>query len=149
MAQLRYLIDTKKHNDFLKAKHFDYVLIDAPCSGFGTIRRNPDKKYSLSIDIIKEFQKQQKEILKYYSQFLKNGGHLIYATCSILQLENEDILEDFLSKNPDFKPNPFKSSFDKYKLQIPIKEDTYHLTIFPEDFETDGFFIASLVRRSD
>ena len=77
----------------------DRLLLDVPCSGMGVIRRNPDAKWKLSLDFINQVKKTQQEILSNYSQMLKPGGIMVYATCSILPSENQDQVEQFLSKN--------------------------------------------------
>ena len=81
----------------------DRVLIDAPCSGIGVLKRNPDAKWKLQPEFIEEIKKTQAEILSKYSQMVKIGGKLVYATCSILPSENEKQVESFLKSNEDFK----------------------------------------------
>ena len=81
----------------------DRVLIDAPCSGLGVLKRNPDAKWKLQPEFIEEIKKTQAEILSKYSQMLKIGGKLVYATCSILPSENEKQVENFLKSNEGFK----------------------------------------------
>jgi len=81
----------------------DRVLIDAPCSGLGVLRRNPDAKWKLQPEFIEKIKKTQTEILANYSKIVKVGGKLVYATCSILPSENEKQVENFLKSNKDFK----------------------------------------------
>jgi len=81
----------------------DRVLIDAPCSGLGVLKRNPDAKWKLQPEFIDEIKKTQAEILANYSKIVKKGGKLVYATCSILPSENEKQVESFLKSNKDFK----------------------------------------------
>lgn len=103
---------------------FDRVLIDAPCSGSGVIRRNPDTKWKMtSLELQKIIQLQQ-EILTDYSRFLKPGGTLVYATCSLFRSENEDQVKWFLNHNPDFelcgkplKTSPLNKSLDGFYAQ--------------------------------
>ena len=80
----------------------DRVLIDAPCSGIGVLKRNPDSKWKLQPEFIERIKKTQTEILDKYSQMLKVGGQLVYATCSILPSENEEQVQKFLAKHPEF-----------------------------------------------
>ena len=80
----------------------DCVFIDAPCSGMGVFRRNPDSKWRLTPDDIKELAAKQKEIISEYSRLVKPGGRLVYATCTISKEENEDNVRDFLNGNKDF-----------------------------------------------
>jgi 16S rRNA (cytosine967-C5)-methyltransferase len=120
---------------------FDMVLVDAPCTGTGTIRHNPEIRYRVSADDISTKQSKQRAILESASKAIRAGGSLIYATCSLEQEENEDVAEDFVARNPEFvvvKPN------------VPLKflvQDRFART-FPSDFEGDGFFIASFERKS-
>jgi len=81
----------------------DRVLIDAPCSGIGVIRRNPDSKWKLQPEFIDNIRAVQKDILQRYSKMVKDGGKLVYATCSVLPSENQDQVAEFLKNNDDFK----------------------------------------------
>lgn len=129
----------------LVRKRFDYILIDAPCSGMGTVRRLPMQKHRLSDKLLKRISKNQYQILEYYSQFLTEGGTLVYATCSFLPDENEKVVERFLENHPEFSPVPLSESFSKYDINIPdMNEEDYHLTLTPLNHESDGFFMAKL-----
>ena len=75
----------------------DRVLIDAPCSGLGVLKRNPDDKWKLSPEFFERIKKTQKEIMQQYSKMVKPGGKLVYATCSILPSENQDQVHEFLA----------------------------------------------------
>lgn len=81
----------------------DRLLLDVPCTGLGTLRRNPDSKWKMKESFVKEVREKQKNILQSYSQMLKTGGKMVYATCSILPSENEKQVELFLHNNPNFK----------------------------------------------
>lgn len=102
----------------------DRVLIDAPCSGIGVIKRNPDSKWKLKPEFIENIIKTQAEILEVYSKLVKSNGKLVYATCSILPSENENQVQAFLKKNPDFqlmkekKVSPAKSGFDGFYMAL-------------------------------
>lgn len=102
----------------------DRVLIDAPCSGLGVLKRNPDAKWKLQPEFIEEIKKVQAEILENYSKMLKTGGKLVYATCSILPSENELQVEKFLKNNTDFilvkehKVSPAKTGFDGFYMAL-------------------------------
>ncbi len=109
---------------------FDRVLIDAPCSGLGVLRRNPDAKWKLKPEFLDEIRNTQQEILQKYSKMLKIGGKMVYATCSILPSENEKQVSDFL------KSEAGKS----FKL---IKEDK----IYAYDSGFDGFYMALLIKE--
>ena len=102
----------------------DRVLIDAPCSGLGVLKRNPDSKWKMQPEFIDRIRETQAEILDNYSSFVKNGGKLVYATCSILPSENEKQIELFLANHPEFKliedkkVSPVKSGFDGFYMAL-------------------------------
>jgi len=118
---------------------FDRVLVDAPCSGLGTLRRNPDLKWRQTPEDIAELNVKQTNILARAAKLTKNGGRLIYATCSLLSDENEQISEQFLAAHPDFK----LLNAAEILAQQQIKLDTGHyLKLLPHLHNTDGFFAA-------
>ncbi len=100
-------IETREISDnkVIKRLHekADRLLIDAPCSGLGVLKRNPDSKWKIDEDFINRIKNEQQQILQDYSKILKKGGKMIYATCSILPSENNLQVETFLKNNPDFK----------------------------------------------
>ena len=102
----------------------DRVLIDAPCSGLGVIKRNPDSKWKLQADFIDRIKGTQAELLDKYSQMLKVGGQMVYATCSILPSENEEQVQNFLNNHPEFvfiseeKVSPAASGFDGFYMAL-------------------------------
>ena len=102
----------------------DRVLIDAPCSGIGVLKRNPDSKWKLQPEFIDNIIKTQAEILDNYSQLVKVGGKLVYATCSILPSENENQVKLFLENHPEFvlikdnKVSAYKSGFDGFYMAL-------------------------------
>lgn len=150
-ADARTIRTLKVSRDFnnpeLEKIRFDFVLIDAPCSGFGTLRRNPDKKTRISMNDIEAFSRKQKEILAYYADRTKPGGMCLYATCSTLPKENEDVVDFFLKSNPDFEPVSPEKNLSKYGVQIELEAGEKFLTLYPEKYGTDGFFIALLKRK--
>ena len=91
-------------NKVIKRLHekADRLLIDAPCSGLGVLKRNPDSKWKIDQEFIERIKSEQQQILQDYSKILKKGGQMIYATCSILPSENNEQVKTFLSNNPDF-----------------------------------------------
>lgn len=103
-------------------KTADRVLIDAPCSGLGVLRRNPDAKWKLSLEFIETIKKEQEKILNDYSKLLKVGGAMVYATCSILESENQQQVQKFLANHSDFKLIrekkllPSQSGFDGFYM---------------------------------
>lgn len=80
-------------------KKFDYIILDVPCTGTGTIKRNPDIKYKITKDLIKYQVELQKSLLKQSLNFIKDNGHIIYITCSLLEEENNLQINNFLKKN--------------------------------------------------
>jgi 16S rRNA (cytosine967-C5)-methyltransferase len=128
---------------------FDRVLIDAPCSGTGTWRRNPDARWTLTQQDIDELRVKQAEILASAAQLVKPGGRLIYATCSLLPEENERQIEDFIAANGDFTLVPLAQAWQEAIGGDPpsaIAGETLHLT--PAQHNTDGFFAAVLERKA-
>lgn len=99
--ETRVISDTK----VIKRLHdkADRLLIDAPCSGLGVLKRNPDSKWKIDAEFIERIKKEQQQILQDYSKMVKKGGKMVYATCSILPSENNLQVEEFLKSNPDFK----------------------------------------------
>ena len=125
---------------------FDRVLVDAPCSGFGTLRRNPDLKWRFEAADIAELNTKQTAILARAAKLTKAGGRLIYATCSLLQDENENITEAFLSANSEFSLVPA----NEVLAQQQIKVDTgKYLKLLPHLHGTDGFFAAVFERKAE
>jgi len=135
------------HENDLKVKRLagkiDRVLVDAPCSGLGTLRRNPDLKFRQSPDSIAEFSRKQAAILASASRLLKKGGRLVYATCSILPEENQHIVQNFLATHPDFVLLPANKILQQQKIPL---ECTDHLELRPHLHNTDAFFAAIIER---
>jgi len=127
---------------------FNAVLVDAPCSGTGVLRRQPMQKWKISPESIRKQSAKQLEILEFYSKTVKKGGRLVYSTCSLLPEENDEVVENFLKRNPEFHPSPFYHIFASKEINIPtMNEDTYKLSITPDMFGSDGFFISKFIRE--
>ena len=118
---------------------FDRVLVDAPCTGLGTLRRNPDLKWRQTEQALAELNVKQTNILARAAKLVKTGGRLIYGTCSLLRDENEAIAEAFLSAHSDFKLVPANEILAQQ--QIPLDTGEY-LKLLPHLHGTDGFFAA-------
>jgi 16S rRNA (cytosine967-C5)-methyltransferase len=140
----------------------DRVLVDAPCSGLGTLRRNPDLKWRQKPQAVQELTEKQQAILQSASRMVKSGGRLVYATCSVLPEENEQIAQAFSAANPDFVPLNVAQELDRLKVPnaaslcspAPVGEpqsDTpaegAFLRLWPHRHATDGFFAAAWVKK--
>jgi len=121
----------------------DRVLVDAPCSGTGTLRRNPDIKWrTLDLDAL---TKQQHAILTAASTLLKPGGRALYVTCSLLREENEAVVERFLGEHPEFHIVPASTILER--RHIALENPTDALRLLPHRHGTDGFYAMVLERR--
>ena len=123
----------------------DRVLVDAPCSGLGTLRRNPDVKWRQKPDAVAEMQEKQASILDGASRLVKGGGRLVYATCSLLNEENDFIVEQFLESHPDFELVPMNKVLAEQKIDLEMDK---YLKLLPHKHQTDGFFAAVLERKA-
>jgi len=118
---------------------FDRVLVDAPCSGLGTLRRNPDLKWRQTPQDVAELNVKQTNILARAAKLTKVGGRLIYATCSLLSDENEQIAEQFLASHPDFKLLNAAQILAQHQIELDTGD---YLKLLPHLHNTDGFFAA-------
>jgi 16S rRNA (cytosine967-C5)-methyltransferase len=131
----------------------DRVLVDAPCTGMGTLRRNPDLKWRQNLQSVEEMAVKQAAILQSASRLVKSGGRLVYATCSVLPQENESIASAFSLANPDFEP------LDVGEVLLGLKvadaaslchggdNNLLYLRLWPHRHHTDGFFAAVWVKK--
>ncbi|MCW5297976.1 RsmB/NOP family class I SAM-dependent RNA methyltransferase [Herbaspirillum lusitanum] len=126
------------------AGKIDRVLVDAPCSGLGTLRRNPDMKWRQTVETVAEMNVKQISILTSASRLVKAGGRLVYGTCSFLNEENEDIVAQFLQANPDFTLVPMNTVLAEQKIDLDTGD---YLKMLPHVHHTDGFFAAVLERK--
>jgi len=126
------------------AGKIDRVLVDAPCSGLGTLRRNPDMKWRQTVETVAEMNVKQISILTSAARLVKAGGRLVYGTCSFLNEENEDIVAQFLQANPDFTLVPMNTVLAEQKIDLDTGE---YLKMLPHVHHTDGFFAAVLERK--
>jgi 16S rRNA (cytosine967-C5)-methyltransferase len=129
----------------LNAGMFDRVLVDAPCSGSGTWRRNPDAKWSFTPNDLEEIVASQAVILKSAARLVKPGGRLIYATCSVLGEENESQIDQFLAANPSYSQIPVAQIWAE-RTSNPCPVNTPSLRLSPYTHGTDGFFCAVLAK---
>jgi 16S rRNA (cytosine967-C5)-methyltransferase len=135
------------------AGKIDRVLVDAPCSGLGTLRRNPDLKWRQSLQAVEEMTVKQAAILDSAARLLKSGGRLVYATCSILRQENEAIAEAFSAAHPDFQPLDAGALLAQLKVESAAglcsggENGWRYLRLWPHLHQTDGFFAAIWQKR--
>ncbi|TFY98898.1 RsmB/NOP family class I SAM-dependent RNA methyltransferase [Ramlibacter humi] len=130
------------------AGKIDRVIVDAPCSGLGTLRRNPDLKWRQSPQAVQEMTVKQAAILRSAARLLKPGGRLIYATCSVLRAENEDIAEAFTAEAQQFRPLAVAELLGSAKvaddrLTSGGPDGGLYLRLWPHRHGTDGFFAAA------
>jgi 16S rRNA (cytosine967-C5)-methyltransferase len=126
----------------------DRVLVDSPCTGLGTLRRNPDLKWRQTPEAVAELSVKQTAILASAARLLKPGGRLVYATCSLLPEENEQIAQAFSVAHPNFKPLPVKdllTELDVDQASTLCTADDLYLRLWPHCHATDGFFAAAWV----
>lgn len=135
-------LDARKILKEFKIETFDRILIDAPCSGLGLMRRRPEIRYNKTKEDILSLQKLQLEILNEASKALKPGGELVYSTCTITQEENQEVINQFLEKNTQFS----RAEVEVPEGELKVSEDGT-LTIYPHQYETDGFFISRLKKQ--
>lgn len=135
-------MDARKVSETFEAESFDRILVDAPCSGLGLMRRKPDIKYQKKPEDFVQLPKIQLEILKNCAPALKSGGIMVYSTCTIAVEENQQVIDGFLASHPDFE----KIELDlEAKLEPAIHEQM--LVLYPELFMTDGFFICAMRKK--
>lgn len=126
----------------------DRVLVDAPCTGLGTLRRNPDLKWRQSMQAVQEMTIKQAAILQSAARLLKPGGRLVYATCSVLPQENEAIAQAFSEANKDFTPLNVGEILSGLKVEAASslcsggEDGQRYLRLWPHRHQTDGFFAA-------
>lgn len=128
----------------------DRVLVDAPCSGTGTYRRNPDLKWRLGESELERLNELQKQILRSAAKMLKPSGRLVYSTCSVLNQENQMVIEEFLKENPDFGLLDAYEILEKQGIEISEfqrKRFGKYFVMLPHMNGTDGFFGAVLERK--
>jgi 16S rRNA (cytosine967-C5)-methyltransferase len=127
----------------------DRVLVDAPCSGLGTLRRNPDLKWRQSPKAVQELQVKQAAILESAARLLKPGGRLVYATCSLLRAENEEIVDAFnAAQSREFEVVPAVDALSAARVERAAElVDGDHLRMWPHRHGTDGFFAAVWKKR--
>ena len=130
-----------------RGRSFDRVLVDAPCTGSGTWRRNPDARLRTTERDLNELVAKQTAILDDASDLVRPGGRLVYATCSLLPEEDEMQIERFLARHPDFVMRPVPALWAELRPGVPVPVESDCLALSPARHRTDGFFAAVLERR--
>ena len=125
----------------------DAVLVDAPCSGTGTLRRHPDLKWHLQAEQVASYQDRQCALLEAGARLTRPRGRLLYATCSLLQAENQDVVRMFLADNRNFQILPVTKILAYLNIEG-LPQSTPFLTLLPHQTATDGFFAALFQRNS-
>jgi 16S rRNA (cytosine967-C5)-methyltransferase len=137
--------DSRHLQEKFKSESFDRILLDAPCSGLGVMRRKPDMKYTKTEMDIKRLSTIQQDLLTSVTPLLKKGGILVYSTCTVDKEENEYTVKTFLANNPEFEGDlTFKNRMPEAVQPLITGFD---LQIFPQDFGSDGFYIAVLRKK--
>jgi 16S rRNA (cytosine967-C5)-methyltransferase len=128
-------------------QNYDAILIDAPCSGLGVIRRRADLRWRKSAGESRDLAKIQLQILQNCSRYLKVGGRLIYATCTTHHKENQAVIHHFLTENHNFR-KILKGEIKPVRLQKVLNYEDFLETSFIKDSTMDGFFAAMLTRTA-
>lgn len=137
------VLDGRKATDEFEAASFDRILVDAPCSGLGVIRRKPDIKYTKTEEDFASLHKIQVDLLDAAYELLKPQGKMVYSTCTIDKMENNGTVEAFLAKHPDMQLAPVENAPE---AAVGLREEGM-MQVFPQQFNSDGFFVASFVKK--
>ncbi|MET3194415.1 16S rRNA (cytosine(967)-C(5))-methyltransferase RsmB [Bacillus sp. OAE603] len=140
-------LDARKAPEEFEGKLFDRVLVDAPCSGLGVIRRKPDILLKKNATDVSNLQKVQKSILHEASKLLKPGGTLVYSTCTVGHEENLDVVNSFLEEHDDFELDRSLIEHVPNELKEDKTVQNGYIQLLPHYFGTDGFFIARLRKK--
>ena len=140
------LQDATTLNERYESDSFDAVLVDAPCSGLGILRRHPEVKITKQPSDLDEIMMIQKKILNTVAPLVKVGGTLVYSTCTVNRKENDKMVEQFLAQHPEYELDATLVN----RLPEVLHEQTKNgmVQLFPGDYQTDGFFIACLKRQA-
>lgn len=149
LSNVHPVVIAHERDDRIKrlAGKIDRVLVDAPCSGLGTLRRNPDLKWRQSPQSVAELVPKQQAILQSAARLLKPGGRLVYATCSLLKAENEAVAEGFGQSHPDFEAVDAGACLPEDLRATGELVEAGFLRLWPHRHRTDGFFAAVWQRR--
>lgn len=135
-------LDARQANEHFNEASFDRILVDAPCSGIGLLRRKPEIRYAKTLADSQELQQIQLGILDAVAPLVKKNGIIIYSTCTIVQAENDDVANAFVTSHPGFEFVTVSTT-----KHLKSQRSTPWLTIYPDDYGSDGFFICGFKRR--
>ncbi|MFB6466589.1 16S rRNA (cytosine(967)-C(5))-methyltransferase RsmB [Cytobacillus sp. Hz8] len=138
-------LDARKVQEYFQKEEFDRILVDAPCSGLGVMRRKPDMKYTKKEQDVKQLHSVQLNILQAVAPLMKKGGILVYSTCTVDKEENQGVIDSFLAENPDFYGD--ETLKERMPKAIQALVDGFDLQVLPQDFGSDGFYIACLRKK--
>ena len=152
---VRNAVITKAYGNHIKGMQFDKILLDAPCSGTGTIRKSLKTLLIWNPDMVKRLAQQQQKLLQHAFGILKPGGTIVYSTCTMEPEEDEGVVGAFLEKHKDaelqeikldIRRSPPVMEFDGVTFNPEVKKC---LRIWPQDNDTGGFFVAKLLKKSE
>ncbi|EIJ81548.1 16S rRNA methyltransferase B [Bacillus methanolicus PB1] len=138
-------LDSRFVPEHFAAESFDRILLDAPCSGLGVMRRKPDIKYTKMEEDIYKLKQVQQDLLNSVAPLLKKGGILVYSTCTIEKEENQEVVESFLNRNDLFEGD--ETLKERMPEAVKPLVDNFMLQILPQNFGSDGFYIACLRKK--
>ncbi|MBT2681305.1 16S rRNA (cytosine(967)-C(5))-methyltransferase RsmB [Bacillus sp. ISL-35] len=138
-------MDSREAAQRFKHESIDRVLLDAPCSGLGVMRRKPDMKYTKKEQDLSQLKSIQLSLLESVAPLLKDGGTLVYSTCTVDREENQEVIEIFLREHPEFSGDPTLA--ERMPDAIRPLINGFDIQILPQDFGSDGFYIACLRKK--
>lgn len=138
-------LDSRKVQEHFEKETFDRILLDAPCSGLGVMRRKPDMKYTKKEEDLMQLSSIQLNLLKAVSPLLKKGGILVYSTCTVDREENQLVVESFLKNEVDFEED--HTIKNRMPAEIRPLVNGFELQILPQDIGSDGFYIACIRKK--
>ncbi len=139
-------LDARKAAEAFEQGSFDRILVDAPCTGLGVLRRKPDAKYEKSYSDVRRLSVIQEDILTKVAPLVKMGGTLVYSTCTVNREENEEVVSAFLSQNSEFELD--HTMVDRIPEQIRSHVNEGMLQVYPQHMNSDGFFIAAFRKKA-
>ncbi|WP_079529796.1 16S rRNA (cytosine(967)-C(5))-methyltransferase RsmB [Halobacillus hunanensis] len=139
--------DSRRLHELHEVEAFDRILLDAPCSGLGVMRGKPDIKYHKTESDIFALRNIQDDLLDSVAPLLKVGGKLVYSTCTVDRHENEQAVERFLQQHPEFEIDPTFTEDLPEEVLGSVGLTEFGLQLFPQEWDTDGFFLTRMVKK--